>query len=731
MIFTKHRFEIWNQTQHPMKHTLADFAYTNPALPGVLNVEQALAWIIAVMYPNAKASVADVASLPAVGNNLNDYRVVLDDGDGKAASYRWEQREGEVSASWHKVYDMDWGQDSILSAFQDNTQDLYVWRGGRTELDSSGAPITGLYAGQTIYGGDTAGQNLTLKANSGDGTGAGTGYVQTDDNFRPAVHNTYDLGTITERFKNIYAQSSAVIGTLSIVSGSITDSSGAISFDNENLTTTGNINGAVITASTSLVVDTGVNSVTLVPGSYSDSSGAVSFGAANLVTTGTLGAGVTTLTDSGTLETLIFNPDNGSAQASVFSSLGEITFNSAGLSGIDFLQMTGQLTAPAVYAGNIVITGNNIHSQNLNGSVNIYANGTGVVDIQSAMTTLNQTITGLVVITGELKVDNLDFNGNTISSLDANGNIILSPNGTGVISVSSSIEPNANNVFDLGSSANAFKDIYLGGIISNGTSSIALSTLLAFRSGVWRDFAQTTPAQNGDTLFWDSVNSVWIASHPDTEILHSEVSGLTTGDAGHTQFAMLAGRSGGQTIQGGTGAGEGLILESTSNASKGNIFVKDSTLPFTNASYSGGWSGTDLGDSSHYFRDIYTKGELKGARLENYTFATLPAASAQNIGRVVFATDVNKAYVDIGTSFKVLGVSKFISDVSFDGTVTTKDVDVSADITDARNSICQLRDNVNNYEIMNVSILATSASNVRIVTSVPLAAGSYRLIVIE
>jgi hypothetical protein len=36
-----------------------------------------------------------------------------------------------------------------------------------------------------------------------------------------------------------------------------------------------------------------------------------------------------------------------------------------------------------------------------------------------------------------LKVDNLDFNGNTISSTDVNGNIVLAPNGSGLISANS------------------------------------------------------------------------------------------------------------------------------------------------------------------------------------------------------------------------------------------------------------------------------------------------------
>lgn len=44
------------------------------------------------------------------------------------------------------------------------------------------------------------------------------------------------------------------------------------------------------------------------------------------------------------------------------------------------------------------------------------------------------TIAGDADITGSLSVDNIDVNGNTISSTDADGNIVLDPNGTGSIS---------------------------------------------------------------------------------------------------------------------------------------------------------------------------------------------------------------------------------------------------------------------------------------------------------
>jgi hypothetical protein len=727
MIFTKHRFEIWNQAQHPYKHQLGDFAYTNPALPGVTNTEGALNWILAVLYPQTMPAVANVAALPAVGNTINDFRVVQDDGDGKAAAYRWELREGEVSASWHKIYDMDWGADAILEAFQTRTQDLYVFRRGYDDLDAAGAVVAGLYAGQVITGGLAASSNLTLRANGGDGTGARTGFVQVDDQFRPAVHNTFDLGTTTFRWKDIYAQSSAVIGTLSIVSGSITDTSGAISFDNENLTTTGNITGAVVKGTTSVVIEVAGQTATLVPGSYTDTTGTVSFGATNLGTSGTLGAGVATFTDNA--QTVVIDPD-AAGVGRITSSTGTLSFDNENLVTTGTLD-AGNATVTRLDSDNIRIDGNTVSVLNTNGNLILQANGTGVIDLQNSVTSLDQTITGTLGVTGQLNIDNIRVDGNTISSTNLNGNVNIHPNGTGHVNINANIHPNNDNTRDLGESANRWNDLFLGGVIDNGTNNISIATLLGLRSSQYRDLGQTLPAQAGDTLFYDAVNSVWIANHPDTEITHSELSGLTTGDAGHTQFAVLAGRVGGQTLQGGTAASENLTLESTAHGTKGDVLTKDDLLPFTNASYSGGWSGTDLGGSSNYFRDLYTRGELKGARLENYTFATLPAASAQNIGRVVYATDLNKAYVDTGTTFKVLGVSKFQADQVFDGVILLLNVDVSADITDARNAIWQLKDNANNFEVMNVTLLATSASNVRITTNVALPAGSYRLIGLE
>lgn len=54
-----------------------------------------------------------------------------------------------------------------------------------------------------------------------------------------------------------------------------------------------------------------------------------------------------------------------------------------------------------------------------------------------------------------------------------------------------------------------------------------------------------------------------------SSIDHGQVSGLTDDD--HTQYLLLAGRSSGQVAIGGTGAGETLKLQSTSNGTKGKV----------------------------------------------------------------------------------------------------------------------------------------------------------------
>ncbi len=56
---------------------------------------------------------------------------------------------------------------------------------------------------------------------------------------------------------------------------------------------------------------------------------------------------------------------------------------------------------------------------------------------------------------------------------------------------------------------------------------------------------------------------------------HGLLTGL--GDDDHTQYSLLAGRSTGQTLIGGTASGEDLTLQSTANATRGSIFLGTSS----------------------------------------------------------------------------------------------------------------------------------------------------------
>ena len=427
--FSKHRFQIYNQNQHPYKHNLAEFAYSSNGLPGVTNVEEAMNWLIATIYPLTQSAVALKTDLPVSGvvtfsgagvlqsapaafsvgdlifltttgtlppsyspnvvykilsktgagvvlgqqdgtpitfvaggsgthtiNSVtNAFRVVFDDGDGKAAAYRWEKREGDVSPTWYKIYDMDWSQDSILAQFQNVTQDLYAYKKGKDDTDSLGTPLAGLLSGQHIYGGASSGTNLTLHANAGDVPGVHSGEILLDDAVAPTATNLFDVGTIARRFKALYLSLSAQVSTLNIASGLITDSTGLISFDNENLITTGNVSATNIVA-------TGIVSVaadiTISSGLITSASGLISFSNENLITSGAMAASVFGLPLGSSVT------ENVGGDLLLASSSGTTNFSGDDLTNIGVLTAAA-LAANSAIIGNLSFNANEIFGSNL------------------------------------------------------------------------------------------------------------------------------------------------------------------------------------------------------------------------------------------------------------------------------------------------------------------------------------------------------------------------------
>lgn len=503
-LFDHTRYKVVSKAQHIYDHTLDELSYGNPALPGVLNAEAALDYIVSVLYPAMKGSVATPADLPTgvdtpnlgdVAPTLFDQRIVQDDGDGNAALYMFYKQDGQGAAQWNKMADMDFGTDSVVSALMDQTQYLYLRKFGATDYDQvTELPLAGKDAGQHLYGGDTANQNLTLHATNGDDPGVHTGFVQVDDNFRPYDDLTFNLGTATERWLNGYFGTLTVgTGTMTItsdgVTGLITDTNGVISFDDENLITTGNFDGSIITASTNLVVDDTVNQLILGIGSITSTTGAISFSDENLSTSGTLASGVTTIDT-----TLILGT------GSITDSSGAISF------GDETLTTTGDINAAIgtldrLLIDDLVLDGNAISIATLDTDLALSANGTGVIDLQSVTDTVNVNTNGILTVTGSAVVDDITLDGTAIS---VTGNILTLP----------TLFPDGDDSRDIGDGTNRYQNIFLSGSIQDGTGDFDITDLMELSRAPYRDVAKTQPAQAGDILIYDTVSSKYLASTP-------------------------------------------------------------------------------------------------------------------------------------------------------------------------------------------------------------------------
>lgn len=115
---------------------------------------------------------------------------------------------------------------------------------------------------------------------------------------------------------------------------------------------------------------------------------------------------------------------------------------------------------------------------------------------------------------------------------------------------------------------------------------------------------------------------------------HDLLSGLTDDD--HTQYALLAGRSGGQTFIGGTGSGDDLTLRSTSNATKGTIFFGTDGLNVYDEVNSR-W-GIGIAAPTDPLTLVSSPTDTTSGSTRGY-FGTLTPVPASNSARSFFAND--------------------------------------------------------------------------------------------
>jgi hypothetical protein len=202
-------------------------------------------------------------------------------------------------------------------------------------------------------------------------------------------------------------QSGMEFGDLTLADGSITDSSGAIAFGNENLTTSG-----TLTAGSG----SQFGNLDLGDGSITDSSGTISFGNENLTTTGTFQSGPCLAAGNILLD-----------DGSITDSSGAISFGNENLS----------TSATSMAIGSTLTVGNGSITDSTGaisfGDDNLSTTGTLDVDGLSTMGSIS--VSGATSFADSITVDNLTFNDNIIST-SSNADLRLTPGGTGVVNVS-------------------------------------------------------------------------------------------------------------------------------------------------------------------------------------------------------------------------------------------------------------------------------------------------------
>lgn len=217
------------------------------------------------------------------------------------------------------------------------------------------------------------------------------------------------------------------------------------------------------------------------------------------------------------------------------------------------------------------------------------------VTFGSTTVSLGSTSTSIAGVT-ELTVDNLNFNGNSITSTDTNGNIVISPNGTGAVDVADSrITGVATPVNATDATNKAYVDNAITGLTFKpavnllATSNVALtgststlvidghSALDQTDNGIYRLLltGQTTTAENGIYVYNDNGTTYTLTRPVDadtyTELVGASVfvmEGTTYANTGWTQSNhYLTSFTGQSWVQfSGSGAyvaGNGLILTGT------------------------------------------------------------------------------------------------------------------------------------------------------------------------
>lgn len=238
-------------------------------------------------------------------------------------------------------------------------------------------------------------------------------------------------------------------------------------------------------------------------------------------TVSTYGNAQMTISNGSGSDNIVIDPSSGTTLNDGHMILGRVNTNA-----ILTTNGTGQLD---IRTGSHPTSANINLQDGANGNITIDTDGTGQV-VVNADVDVNGTI-----YLDQLQVDNININGNTISSTNTNGNIIVQPNGTGAVQLTSSTVQ-----VGTGSATST--------ITSNGNSDLVLNT--------------NNGSNTGSITIADGVNG------------NIDIITNGTGDINLNTDAVRVGTGSGTGIISSVGA-QDLLLQTNDGTNSGTITIAD------------------------------------------------------------------------------------------------------------------------------------------------------------